>query len=449
MNFINEIKEKSLATWKYVWSDVWSDTRDYWHVRLIKTLNLSIKSFLDSDLQSRAAGLTYRTILALVPALAVLFAIGRGFGFHKILQAQIFSYFPAQKESLDTVLGFVDAYLAQSSEGIFVGIGLLVLLWTMISLMNNIESTFNSIWGIKRGRSLLRKITDYTSMMLILPILMICASGLSIFMTSTLQNIFDFEFMSPIISFLFKLASYIFTWLFFAAMFMLIPNTKVKFQNALIAGIFSGTGFLILQWLFVSGQMSVSSYNAIYGSFSLLPMLLIWIQFSWVVILSGIVICYSSQSIYRFNFSNKINEISIDYRNKITLAIMSIIVKHFDKGLKPITIEELTNKYDFPPRIATEITEELIEANLISRVIIEEKDNTEPGFQPAIDINKLSVASMLNKLDNHGATGFVPNFDKNFNSINIILDNIEVSITENAGSILIKDLDINIINQNK
>ena len=111
MNFINEIKEKSLATWKYVWSDVWSDTRDYWHVRLIKTLNLSIKSFLDSDLQSRAAGLTYRTILALVPALAVLFAIGRGFGFHKILQAQIFSYFPAQKESLDTVLGFVTACL--------------------------------------------------------------------------------------------------------------------------------------------------------------------------------------------------------------------------------------------------------------------------------------------------------------------------------------------------
>lgn len=128
---------------------------------------------------------------------------------------------------------------------------------------------------------------------------------------------------------------------------------------------------------------------------------------------------------------------------------MSIIVKNFHKGVKPVTIDDLTNNYDFPPRIATEITEELIEANLVSRVIIEEEDNIERGFQPAIDINKLSVASMLNKLDNYGATGFVPNFDKNFNSINSILDNIEDSITENTGSILIKDLDINIINHNK
>ena len=227
MKYITNIKDKSLSIWKYLCRDVWSDTRDDWRIRVIKTINLSVRSFLDSDLQSRAAGLTYRTLLALVPALAVLFAIGRGFGFHKLLQTQIFSYMPAQREGLEKIFQFVEAYLAQSSEGIFVGIGIVMLLWTMISLMNNIESTFNTIWGIKRGRTILRKITDYTSMLFILPVLMICASGLSIFMTSTLQNTFDFEFMSPLLSFLFKFASYVFTWLFFAAMFMLIPNTKV------------------------------------------------------------------------------------------------------------------------------------------------------------------------------------------------------------------------------
>ncbi|MBR3831597.1 MAG: YihY/virulence factor BrkB family protein [Muribaculaceae bacterium] len=447
MKYISLIKDKSFAIWGYLCKDVWSDTRDDWRIRFIKTINLSVRSFLDSDLQSRAAGLTYRTLLALVPALAILFAIGRGFGFHKLLQTQIFSYIPAQREALETTFGFVEAYLAQSSEGIFVGIGIVMLLWTMISLMNNIESTFNTIWGIKRGRNILRKITDYTSMLLILPVLMICASGLSIFMTSTLQNTFDFEFMSPLLSFLFKFASYAFTWLFFAAMFMLIPNTKVKFKNALIAGIFSGTGFLILQWLFVSGQLYVSKYNAIYGSFSFLPLLLIWIHFSWVVILSGIVVCYSSQSIYRFNFSNKINEISNDYRNKITLAIMSVIVKQFAQGHKPITIDDLTNRYNFPPRIAMEITEELIEADIVSRVIIEDDDNTEPGFQPAIDINKLSVAYVLNKLDNHGASGFVPQFDDNFSTINNILDNIEGAISQSTDNQLIKDIDINLNNK--
>ena len=443
MDFITKITNKSLSLWKYLWSDVWSDTRDNWYIKLIKTLNLTVKSFLNANLQSQAAALTYHTILALVPALAILFAIGRGFGFHNLLETQLFNYIPAQKETLDTVVGFVDAYLAQSSQGIFVGIGIALLLWTMISLMSNIEWAFNSIWGIKQGRSIWRKITDYTAMLLILPVLMICSSGLSLFMTSTLQNLFAFDFMSPVISILLKCASYIFTWLFFAAMFMLIPNTKVKFKNALIAGVFTGTGFLILQWIFVSGQMYVSKYNAIYGSFSFLPLLLIWLQFTWVIILSGIAICYSSQSIYRFNFSDKINIISKDYRSKITLAMMAIIVRHFDNGNKAITLDDFTNKYDFPPRIAIEIIEELVEAQLVSKTILIDKDE-EIGLQPAVDINKLSIAYVLNRLDNHGASGFVPNFNTNFSEISKALDNIESVITNNAGSSLIKDIDIKI-----
>ena len=443
MDFITKITNKSLSLWKYLWSDVWSDTRDNWYIKLIKTLNLTVKSFLNANLQSQAAALTYHTILALVPALAILFAIGRGFGFHNLLETQLFNYIPAQKETLDTVVGFVDAYLAQSSQGLFVGIGIALLLWTMISLMSNIEGAFNSIWGIKQGRSIWRKITDYTAMLLILPVLMICSSGLSLFMTSTLQNLFAFDFMSPVISILLKCASYIFTWLFFAAMFMLIPNTKVKFKNALIAGVFTGTGFLILQWIFVSGQMYVSKYNAIYGSFSFLPLLLIWLQFTWVIILSGIAICYSSQSIYRFNYSDKINIISKDYRSKITLAMMAIIVRHFDNGNKAITLDDFTNKYDFPPRIAIEIIEELVEAQLVSKTILIDKDE-EIGLQPAVDINKLSIAYVLNRLDNHGASGFVPNFNTNFSEISKALDNIESVITNNAGSSLIKDIDIKI-----
>lgn len=443
MDFITKITNKSLSLWKYLWSDVWSDTRDNWYIKLIKTLNLTVKSFLNANLQSQAAALTYHTILALVPALAILFAIGRGFGFHNLLETQLFNYIPAQKETLDTVVGFVDAYLAQSSQGIFVGIGIALLLWTMISLMSNIEGAFNSIWGIKQGRNIWRKITDYTAMLLILPVLMICSSGLSLFMTSTLQNLFAFDFISPVISILLKCASYIFTWLFFAAMFMLIPNTKVKFKNALIAGVFTGTGFLILQWIFVSGQMYVSKYNAIYGSFSFLPLLLIWLQFTWVIILSGIAICYSSQSIYRFNFSDKINIISKDYRSKITLAMMAIIVRHFDNGNKAITLDDFTNKYDFPPRIAIEIIEELVEAQLVSKTILIDKDE-EIGLQPAVDINKLSIAYVLNRLDNHGASGFVPNFNTNFSEISKALDNIESVITNNAGSSLIKDIDIKI-----
>ena len=123
--------------------------------------------------------------------------------------------------------------------------------------------------------------------------------------------------------------------------------------------------------------------------------------------------------------------------------MMAIIVRHFDNGNKAITLDDFTNKYDFPPRIAIEIIEELVEAQLVSKTILIDKDE-EIGLQPAVDINKLSIAYVLNRLDNHGASGLVPNFDSNFSEISKALDNIESVITNNAGSTLIKDIDIKI-----
>ena len=123
---------------RYCAGDVWEDTRSLWSVKAVKILNLSIQSFLDRDLQIRASALTYNTVLAIVPALAMLFAIGRGFGFQNMLQSELFRYFPAQREALETALTYVDNYLAQASQGAFLGIGLIFLLWTLISLMSNV-----------------------------------------------------------------------------------------------------------------------------------------------------------------------------------------------------------------------------------------------------------------------------------------------------------------------
>ena len=270
-----------------------------------------------------------------MPALALLFAIGRGFGFQNLLQTQLFSSFPAQAEALKTAFTFVDSYLAQSSEGIFVGIGIVFLLWTLISLISSVEDSFNRIWGIEHGRSFWRKITDYTAICLILPVLMICSSGITLLMSTTIQKVLPFDFLSPLVSTLLDFSSVILVWFFFAGSYMLIPNTKVKFKNALIAGIIAGTSFVILQWLFLSGQIYVTRYNAIYGSFSFLPLLLIWLQLVWLITLSGAVYCYSSQNIFQFSFSNEIEKISEDYRWRILLAVTTIIIRRFVKGMKP------------------------------------------------------------------------------------------------------------------
>ena len=313
---------RALNVWAYVSDDVWRDTRNIWWINTIKTLNLTVRSFLDSDLQSKACAMAYRTMLAIVPALALLFAIGRGFGLQTVLENELYHVFPAQEEAIHKALEFADSYLNQTGEGLFLGIGIAFLLWTLISLVSNVEDSFNTIWSVKTGRSIWRKITDYTAMLLILPVLMVCASGLTIFMSSSLQSIFNFKFMTPLLHIMFEGASWVFTWLFFAAVFILIPNTRVNKTNALIAGVIAGTGFRILQWLFVTGQLYVTRYNAIYGSFAFLPLLLIWMQLTWVITLSGALLCYASQNIFQFSFQSEINKISISYRMKVTLEAL-------------------------------------------------------------------------------------------------------------------------------
>lgn len=424
--------------WAYVSRGVWSDTRSTFNVDLIKTINLTVRSFMSADIQSAACALTYRTLLAIVPALALLFAIGRGFGFQNLLTSQLFNYFPSQQRALETAFRFVDSYLAQASEGIFVGIGILFLLWTLISLVGAVEDTFNQIWGVRQGRSIWRKITDYTAIFLILPVLMICSSGLTIFMSSTLQNALPDNILSPAISTVLDITSAALIWLFFTGVYMLIPNTKVKFRNALIAGILAGIAFQILQGLFVSGQLYVSKYNAIYGGFSFLPLLLIWLQLTWVICLSGAVLCYSSQNIFQFSFSSEVNRISLSYKRQVSLAIMTVIVQRFRNNETPLKPVDFVTDYNMPTRLVEKIVARLVDAGLVARIA--GHDPSDAALQPAVDISTLTVGHVLKRLDDFGQSGFIPMFATRFSTVSSVIDNITDAVTARGHDILVQDI---------
>ena len=251
---------------KYCQSDVWNDTRSNWKVNTIKVINLSTRSFLNGDLQTKACSLAFRTLLAIVPALALVCAIGRGFGLQQVLMDQLISHLPSQAQLLRTAFSFVDSYLDQASGGLFVGVGILFLFWTLISLLRNIELTFNNIWQVPKGRSIWRMVTDYLAILIVLPVLLACSSGISIFMSTSLSRLLPFSFMQPAIEVLFDFVGLLITWLFFAGTYMLIPNTKVRFRNAIIPGILVGTSEQVLQWKYLSGQRNVAKYNDIYES---------------------------------------------------------------------------------------------------------------------------------------------------------------------------------------
>ena len=398
---------------RYCVSGVWNDSRTLLSVRAVKIVNLSVRSFLDRDLQIRAGSLTYSTVLAIVPALAMLFAIARGFGFQNLMQNELFRYFPSQKQALETALTYVDNYLAQASQGIFIGIGVVFLLWTLLSLMSNVEDTFNHVWGITAKRSLQRKFTDYSALFLLLPLLMLCSAGISIFMSDAVQHVFAGNRLSPVAHRLLAFTPTVIAWIIFTAAYYLVPNTRVSFKASLFAGILCGTTFQLVQWLFVTGQVYVSKYNAIYGSFAFLPLLLVWLQLSWLIALSGVVLTYAWQNFDRFSFGDHVKDISQAYANDLAIAVLAFAAKRFKQRETPLTAKELITAYDVPASLAKDVLERLQRAGLLTAInSVDAK--AEVGYQPAYDPDDLTVNTALNALTSVGSSNFIVKADTRF-----------------------------------
>ena len=400
----------------YCVNGVWDDTRTLPSVRALKVINLSVRSFLDRDLQIRAGSLTFSTVLAVVPALAMLFAIARGFGFQNLLQNELFRYFPSQHQALETALAYVDNYLAHASQGIFIGIGLVFLLWTLVSLMSNVEDTFNHVWGITAKRSLQRKFTDYTALFLILPLLMFCSAGISIFMSDAVQHVFAGNPLSPVAHRLLSFMPTVIAWIAFTAAFYLVPNTRVNLKGALIVGVLCGTTFQLVQWLFVSGQVYVSKYNAIYGSFAFLPLLLVWLQLSWLIALSGVVLTYAWQNFDRFSYNDKVSDISQRYANDMAVAVLAIAAQRFKQRQPALTASELITTHDIPVPLAMDVIRRLQRAGLLTAVTPVD-DKGEVRYQPACDPDDLTVNITLNALAAVGNANFIVKADTHFSPV--------------------------------
>lgn len=369
----------------------------------IKVVSLSIKQFDVDRITERASALTYSTLLSIIPILAILFAIARGFGFDSLVESQFRSGVASQQAEL--IISWINSYLEHAQSGIFIGVGLVVLLWTVLILTDTIERSFNAIWQVKRPRSVMRKITDYFSMILLLPILIVVSSGLGIFMSTYIKDMENYVVLAPIVKFLVRLIPYVLTWSMFTALFIFIPNTKVKFSHAWLPGIIAGSAFQAFQYFYINSQIWVSSYNAIYGSFAAIPMFLLWTQISWTICLLGAEMCYISQNLSSFNFGKETANISRRYHDFFCTIIISSICKRFAVGASAYTAEELSKEHKIPIRLTKKLLYELQDMKLILETSHDDKSD-EIGYTPAIDINVLTVGMLLSRLDSTGSEAF-------------------------------------------
>lgn len=439
------MKQKISDIWKFVTYDIWRITENevtktkFSIYNVIKTTYLCVNRFTNDRLANKASALTYSTLLAIVPILAILFAIARGFGFSNLMEHQLRNGFGGSPQTTETIFSFVDSYLSQTKGGIFIGIGLIMLLWTVINLVSSIEITFNRIWQVKKARTMYRKITDYFSMLLLMPILIVVSGGLSIFMSTALRQMEDFELLAPVLKFLIQLIPFVLTWVMFTGLYIFMPNTKVKLKHALISGILAGTAYQAFQFLYISSQLWVSRYNTIYGSFAALPMFLLWLQISWTICLFGVQLTYAGQNIRNFSFDKDTKNISRRYRDFISILLMSLIAKRFEQGATPYTAELLSEEHQIPIQLTNQTLYQLQEINLIHEVVTDAKSQ-DIAYQPSIDINQLNVAILLNRLDTYGSENFKIDKEEEFNEEWKVLLNSRKEYYKSASKVLLKDL---------
>ncbi len=367
---------------------------DLWHVQrhnttalaycccsLLKKLLLAVEFFTTRRVIDMAAALTYSTLLALVPILAVVFGVARGFGYNKYIEVWFRELLGSQPQAADAIINFVNSYLVHTKSGVLLGVGLVLMLYTVLMLTLNVEKTFNTIWQVKHRRSLYRAVTDYLAMLLLVPVVIVLVSGLSIAGA--------------------RLLPYVLMAVVFMAMYMCVPNTRVRLQVVIVPGILAGVGMQALQLFYIHAQVLLSSYNAIYGSFAALPLFMLWVQLSWTICLFGVQLCYTNQNMDELSFRLQVADISPRYRLLLAIILMSRVCQRFADGKRPYTALDLRRLTNIPIRITQDLLYMLVRAGLLSENSADGKDQ-EPTYQPAMTLQKLTVGAMVERLDSMG-----------------------------------------------
>ena len=369
-----------------------------WLVRQYKIFFYTARGLNEHGMLVRCAALTFYTLISLVPILALVFAVVKGFGIIEDLIANFYALFPKNPEIVDYVVEFANKALENTRSGIVAVVGIATFLWAVVRVFSSIESAFNNIWEVTSTRNIARKISDYIAVLVTAPILWIVANGVSSYAQSLFGGV-DAEWVVWVS----KLLSTVVMWMMFSFFYYVIPNTSVRLGSAVMAGIVAGTAFILFQWGYLYLQVLMTSYNAIYGSFAALPLFLIWVQSSWMILLFGGELSFAFQNIDKFDEERESLHISYDSRRKVLLAAMLVAIRHFMAGKGAISLSEVRRELNLPTRIVNSVLRSLVESKQLLELPSEGK-GSEECFVPSKDVSTYTIYSILEAVDRSGST---------------------------------------------
>ena len=369
-------------------------------LRQVQAVAFVIRDFMQNQCLMRASALTYYTMLSLVPLLGLTFALLKAFGVQNLLQPWIMEKLNVGDGRVaDAILTYINN-TQMTQMGTF---GLIFLLVAVVSLLTNVEKTFNHVWGVEAVRPLLRRFSDYLSVVLIGPVLIISA----ISMTSTLasnhvvQKLMALELVGNSIFLFFKVAPFLFMWLAFTVLYIFMSNIKVEWRAAFAGGIVGGTLWQLAQVGYVHFQVGVGRYNAIYGTMAALPIFMVWLYISWVIVLLGLEVCYARQNLRAGGQDLRLSQVSRNGLEQMALALLITLADGFSKGRPALSQEQLSLALGIPPRLCRQLICLLTQTGFVSE---NRSTNGRCTYQPGRSPETLTVAKIFMEMRKSGKT---------------------------------------------
>jgi membrane protein len=414
-------------------------------VKVLRIILLASRRFVTDHCQKTASVLTYYSLLNIVPVVAVAFAIAKGFGLEKLIEKQIMQMAEEanwQADVTNQILTFSHNLLDQAKGGLIAGVGIILLLWTVISILGKIEASLNGIWEIKKPRTLIRKFSDYMAMMVIGPVFLAVAGSATILVASQVTVILTkLSFLgvfSKVILLLLNLLPYVSIWVLLTTLYLMMPNSRIPLRSAILGGITAGTIAQIVQWAYIKFQIGVASQGAIYGSFAALPLFLAWLQLSWMIVLFGAEIAHASEHYETYGFHPDYSRISVSSRKLLMLRIFHLLTKRFSLGEKPLSVRQIAHALEIPVRLVERLLMELSEVGLVAETV--KGAESEVTFQPARTIENITLKSALDEYEKYGVTKIPDYQSDDAAKISKYLKDIWETIDKSPGNVRVKEI---------
>lgn len=365
--------------------------------RLLRAVMVAVAEFFKDQCMLRASALTFYTLLSIVPVFAVLFGVAKGFDLERMLEKELMEHLAGQEQAMERILDFSRRLLENTKGGVMAGVGVVMMFWSAIKVLGNIEAAFNAMWDIRKARSWWRKFSDYMALMVFSPILLIVAGSATVFIRTQIDAVAAKFAVADWLIFLvlagFKLTPLILIWTLFTVLYLVMPNTRVSFKAALAGGMVGGSIFQLAQWAYIAFQIGVANFNAVYGSFAALPLFFVWVQTSWVLVLFGAELCFAFEHAGTYCRASGCPELSPGERKLLALRIARLVIQNFAAGREPLTIAQIAQELKMPARMVEPLAAELTQRGIFTETRTRKK--RQPAFLPATDIHQLTIQKII------------------------------------------------------